>query len=175
MKRKGVGVVMSLLLVGSTVFVLGCAEQNSTAAQQVKISPSKIVVGTEHGNLTLKQIADIQPGLGTVMREYSRRFYITYYAAKNGKWDLANYELKEAREIQEVGEATRPAKAPMLKAFENSYLVPLAKTIKEKNWKAFKVAYNRAIPGCNGCHAANGKPFIKYVLPSIPPRIPSVK
>ncbi len=60
----------------------------------------------------LKALAEIQPGLGTVMIEYSTRYTNAYYAAKGGNWDLAAYELKEAGEIQEVGETTRPAVRP---------------------------------------------------------------
>ena len=56
----------------------------------------------------LKTLAEIQPGLGTVMIEYGNRYSIAYYAAKGGNWDLAAYQIKEMREIQEVGETTGP-------------------------------------------------------------------
>jgi len=55
----------------------------------------------------LKTLTNIQPGLGTVMVEYANRYTNMYYAAKGGNWDLAAYQLKETREIQEVGETTR--------------------------------------------------------------------
>lgn len=63
----------------------------------------KIVGRTKHGEMTLDELASIQPGLGTVMLEYSRRYWIIYYACKGGNWDLALYELKELREIAEGG------------------------------------------------------------------------
>jgi hypothetical protein len=116
----------------------------------------------------IKTLAEIQPGLGTVMIEYAGRYTNMYYAAKGGNWGLADYMLKEAREIQEVGETTRPGRASGLKAFEQAYLVPLEKTIKAKDFKAFDVAFKRGIAGCNGCHASNGFPFIKYQLPKAP-------
>src|SRR5574342_624441 len=83
----------------------------------------------------LKTLAEIQPGLGTVMIEYGARFTNMYYAAKGGNWGLADYQLKEAREIQEVGETTRPARADSLKGFETSYLDPLEAAIKAKDFK----------------------------------------
>jgi hypothetical protein len=116
----------------------------------------------------LKSLADIQPGVGTVMIEYSTRYTNMFYAAKGGNWGLADYMLKEAREIQEVGETTRPGRASGLKAFEQAYLDPLEKTIKAKDIKAFTTAFNRGIEGCNGCHVSNGFPFIKYQLPKAP-------
>ncbi len=113
----------------------------------------------------LKALAEIQPGLGTVMIEYGNRYTNAYYAAKGGNWDLAAYQIKEAREIQEVGETTRPARAQALKAFEKNYLDPLDEAIKAKDFKKFDVAFKAGVQGCNGCHAGQGFPFIKYQLP----------
>ena len=133
-----------------------------------------MVITTKHGKMTLDQLAEIQPGLGTVMIEYGKRFYRMKVAAEEGNWDLAKYQLKEAREIQEVGETTRPANAEKLKNFENNYLDPIEKAIEAKDWNAFEKAYNDAIAGCNGCHAATGHAYIKYELPSTPPDLPAV-
>ncbi len=117
----------------------------------------------------LKKLADLQPGLGTVMIEYSRRFTAMYYSAKGGNWAMADYQLKEMPEIQEVGENTRPARAPMLKSFEDTNLAQLGVAVKAKDWKKFQVAFKDATEGCNGCHAANGYGFIKYELPKSSP------
>lgn len=113
-----------------------------------------------------KTLAEIQPGLGTVMVEYGNRYTNMYHAAKGGNWGLAGYQLKEAREIQEVGETTRPGRAAALKAFEKAYLEPLEKAIEAKDFEKFKTAFKAGIEGCNGCHASQGFPFIKYQLPS---------
>ena len=116
----------------------------------------------------LKTLAELQPGVGTVMIEYSTRFTNMYYSAKGGNWALADYMLKEMREIQEVGETTRPGRAAMLKAFESNYLDPLEKTVKAKDLKQFTTAFDAALKGCNGCHAASDFAFIKYELPKAP-------
>ncbi len=117
----------------------------------------------------LKTLGDIQPGLGTVMIEYANRFGNAYYAAKGGNWDLAAYMVKEMREIQEVGETTRPARADALKAFEKSYLDTLDAAIKAKDFKKFAAGFKDTVQGCNGCHAGQGFPYIKYQLPKAPP------
>ena len=45
----------------------------------------KPIVGhTKHGDLTLDQLAELQPGLGTLMRDISDRYWILYYAAQGG-------------------------------------------------------------------------------------------
>ncbi|WP_287409846.1 hypothetical protein [Oceanithermus sp.] len=113
-------------------------------------------------------LAKIQPGLGTVMIEYGDRFANTYYAAKGGNWGLAQYQLKEATEIQEVGEITRPKNAPLLKSFEHAYLDPLMKDIENKDWASFEKNYSAAVEGCNGCHKATGHGYVEYKLPAQP-------
>ncbi len=131
---------------------------------------SKVVIPTKHNkHLTLGQIAKITPGLGTVMIEYSHRFWVAYYAAKNANWGLAQYEIKEMPEIQEVGEITRPAHAAELKAFEHTYLDPLMAAAKAENWNKFQNAYAKTVNACNACHIGTGHSYIRYRLPSNPP------
>ncbi len=117
----------------------------------------------------LNTLAAIQPGLGTVMREYADRYGIMYYAAKAGNWDMAAYQLKEALEIQEVAETTRPKRKSGLQRFEQTYLQPIDAAIKAKNWSEFEAAWNAGVEGCNRCHKATGYGYIVYQLPPAPP------
>ena len=117
----------------------------------------------------IKRLSDIQPGLGTVMMEYGARFTNAYYAAKGGNFDLAEYMIREMTEIQEVGETTRPARAPLLKAFETNYLDKLAAAAKAKNWSQYQSLTPQVINACNQCHAKVEMAYIVYQLPSAPP------
>jgi hypothetical protein len=116
----------------------------------------------------LKTLAAIQPGLGTVMIEYSNRAGDVYYAAQANNWGLAAYQLNEMTEIQEVAENTRPARAKALQSFEKSALGPLAKDIVNQDATAFRGDFERMVAQCNGCHRANGYGFIVYKLPDRP-------
>jgi hypothetical protein len=123
-------------------------------------------------NLTLWKI---QPGLGTVMVEYGIRFNNLWWAAQAQNWDMVTYQILEMREIQEVGEVTRPARAAALKAFEGSFLDPLDQAAAAKDLAAFTTAYDNAISGCNGCHVGttsaaypNGYRFVKIIRPTAP-------
>ena len=158
-----------MITIRKTVLAAGCLLTFST----VSYAASDWLKGTPEEQI--KTLAEIQPGLGTVMIEYGNRFSTMYYAAKGGNWGMADYQLKEMREIQEVGEYTRPARAPMLKAFESAHLDKLADAIKAKDGKKFDVAFKQAVEGCNGCHAANDFAFIKYQLPKSSPSPTSVK
>ena len=116
----------------------------------------------------LDKLADIQPGLGTVMVEYSNRAGNVYYAAQAGNWGFAAYQLNEMTEIQEVAENTRPQKAAALEGFEKSALVPLAKDIENQDAAAFRKDFDSMVAACNGCHKANGMGFIVYQVPPQP-------
>ena len=116
----------------------------------------------------LKALAAIQPGLGTVMIEYSNRAGNVYYAAQAGNWGLAAYQLNEMTEVQEVAETTRPGRAKALRAFEKSALSPLAKDVVNQDATAFRGDFDTMVTQCNGCHRANGYGFIVYKLPDRP-------
>jgi hypothetical protein len=158
-----------IMLLRKTLIATGCLLAVSTFSY----AGSDWLKGTTEEQL--KTLAELQPGLGTVMIEYSTRYSTMYYAAKGGNWGMADYQLKEMREIQEVGENTRPARAPMLKSFESSFLDQLAVAIKAKDWKKFKSTFEATTDGCNGCHTANGFAFVKYQLPKSSPSPTSVK
>ncbi len=115
-----------------------------------------------------KMLAGIQPGLGSVMIEYSNRAGNVYYAVQAGNWGLAAYQLNEMTEIQDVAETTRPALAKALEAFEKSALGPLAKDIVNQDTPAFRSDFDKMVTQCNGCHRANGYGFIVYRLPGRP-------
>jgi len=117
----------------------------------------------------INKLADIQPGLGTVMMEYGARFSSAYYAAKGGDFELAGYMIKEMKEIQEVGETTRPARAPLLKAFETNYLDKLDAAAKAKNWSQYSSLTPQVVNACNQCHAKVQMAYIVYQLPAAPP------
>ncbi len=119
---------------------------------------------------------NIQPGLGTVMIEYSNRLARLWFAALSGNWDMAKYQLDEMIEIQEVGETTRPKRAEMLKAFEDKALTALDQAILAQDKAAFTQAFNDAVNGCNSCHASStGTEWASYgyVQIQLPPTDPA--
>jgi hypothetical protein len=150
-----------VLVLASQVVVI--AAPSSAPARQTAPTPTP---------MTLQQLSDIQPGLGTIMIEYGHRMAALWFAEQAANWDLAQYQLNEMREIQEVGETTRPARAPALKSFESSFLDPLEDQIKARDKAKFESAYTSAIQGCNSCHGsqtsgdfAQGFKFIKVQIP----------
>ncbi len=137
-----------------------------SAAQTMGESKKSIEQGSLENRVNT--LASIQPGLGTVMHEMAYRFTNTYWAANGGNWGLAQYQLKELLEAQEIGEITRPQHAPMLKANEQTYLAPLAKAIEKQDIQQFNHRFSEAVNGCNACHTALGYGFIQFKPSKLP-------
>jgi len=163
-RYKTFGAGVATVIVGAALTLASQVSVGGAApARQAQPTPTP---------LTLQQLSDIQPGLGTVMIEYGHRMSAMWFAEQAGNWDLAQYQLIEMREIQEVGETTRPARAAPLKSFESNFLDPLEDQIKAKDKAKFESAYNSAIQGCNSCHGSQtsadwpqGFKFIKIQAP----------
>lgn len=148
-----------VMLVGLLLLPLIAVQADEKAEKSIREGPLESRVDA---------LASIQPGLGVVMHEIGNRFAILYWAAQGGNWGLAQYQLKELREAQEVAELTRPKRADMLKAFESSYLVPLRKTIVAKDLDAFGKGFMATEQACNACHTALGYGFIQVHVAQTP-------
>jgi hypothetical protein len=125
---------------------------------------------TKHGELTLDQIAELQPGLGTLMRDISDRYWILYYAAKGGNWDLAAYQLRGLRSLYNKGATTRPKYKAMLDDYAGKIFDPLQKHIEGKNFAAFQKTYQAGIDLANKMHVATKHSEVVWRLPPSPPQ-----
>jgi hypothetical protein len=131
----------------------------------------KPIVGrTKHGELTLDQIAELQPGLGTLMRDLSDRYWIAYYAAKGGNWDLAAYQLRGVRSLFKKGNMTRPKYKVMVEEYTKKVLDPLDQYVSSKNFAEFEKAYMAGIDLANQMHVATNHGEIVWKLPPNPPQ-----
>ena len=124
---------------------------------------------TKHGEITLDQLAEIQPGMAVIMQEVAHRYYYTYYAAKGGNWKLAAHELKYLRAALGIAKVTRPKFTEDLTAFESEYLLPILKAIQKQDWGEFETAYFEGMKGSDRYHDKTGHEYIRFVLPKDPP------
>jgi hypothetical protein len=129
----------------------------------------KIVVKTKHGELTLEQLVEVQPGLARLMKEIGDRFHVLYHAAKGGNWKLAEHQQKVTISILRVGSTLRPKYQHDITGFIQSYLHPLGESIEAKDWGRFEDAYRKAVDGANKLHEKYGYGFIHYKLSQDPP------
>ena len=133
------------------------------------MTEEKIVIKTKHGELTLDQLAEVQPGLGRLMKEIGERYHVIYYAAKGGNWMLAAYQLSQVTNHMKIGSTLRPKFSEDLNTFIKEYLNPIMDSIKARDWNRFEEAYKKGIEGSNHFHQKYGYAHIRYVLPKNPP------
>jgi len=124
---------------------------------------------TKHGELTLDQLAELQPGLGQLMPLMSDRYWILYYAAKGGNWALADYQLRSLRSLFKKGATTRPKYKAMLDSFAERIFDPLAAHIQARNFLEFEKTYQAGIELTNKMHVATEHAEIVWKLPATPP------
>jgi hypothetical protein len=159
-----------IMLATGVIFFIGCRSKPPAASSSV----ASAVITTKHGQIKVQQIAEIQPGVGTVMIEYATRFNSLWFAVQKSNWEMAHYQILEMREIQKVGETTRPNRAVALKSFESGFLDPIDKAVLGKDSNAFTAVYDAAIAGCNGCHVTSSSSefktykFVKITQPTAP-------
>jgi hypothetical protein len=129
----------------------------------------KLVARTKHGELTLDQLAEVQPGMARLMKEIGERYHIVYYAAKGGNWKLALHETKEIIGLMKVAATVRPKYAHDLADFTRSTLDPISEAVKSEDWSRFDSAFKKGIVESNKLHEKYGFGFIRFVLPKNPP------
>ena len=130
---------------------------------------SSPVAHTRYGDLSLDQIAEIQPGLARLMAEVSERFWILYYAAKAGNWEMARHEFGEMRKALQIAGLTRPKYKEPLEGFTAEKLKPIENAVRAKDWPAFETAFHEAAGAANEMHGELGYQYIVWQLPDAPP------
>ncbi len=129
----------------------------------------KVVIKTKHGELTLDQLADVQPGMARLMKEIAERYGILYFAAKGGNWQLAQHELKQVISLMKVGGTLRPKYSHDINSFIQHNLNPISEAIEARDWKRFESAFEKGIDESNKLHEKYGYGFIRYIMPKSPP------
>jgi len=120
-------------------------------------------------DMSIDEIATIQPGLGRIMPEIGARTWKLYYAAKASNWPNALYQWKEAKKLFELGAYTRPKHEAGLEEYLRDDWAPLEKAIAARDWGAFEKAFERAVDSANAWHDKKEKPYIRWKLPDHPP------
>jgi len=140
-------------------------------AGKKSIPGSDIVAKTRHGELTVDEVADLLPGGAEVMEAFGRRYWVMYYAARGGNWELARYEWRESAKLLHGLAKTRPKYAEDLAAFESEAYARVGAALEGEDFPAFDRAYRAGIDSSDTYHAKWKKPFIRFRLPDRPPEV----
>ena len=137
--------------------------------EKIKEVLAEVGVWTGHREMTLEEVAVIQPGLARIMPEIGQRTWKLYYAAKESYWELAKFQWKEIQELMELGAFTRPKYEESLHQFMVEDWPGVGKAIDNEDFKAFEEAFHKAIEQANAYHELKDKPYIRWKLPDHPP------
>jgi len=121
-------------------------------------------------SLTLEQIAQLLQGTGEIMASVGNCWWKCAYAARGGNWDLAEYFARRVRGLQRKLAQLRPKYAEDLAAFESEHLTPLLTALGAHNGPSFERVYASATDKANELHVKWAKPYIRWVLPDVPPK-----
>ncbi len=124
----------------------------------------------KHGELTIDQLVDIQPGLARLMAEVSDAWWIAFYAAKGGNFALARYSVRKTSNLLKVGAVTRPKYEKWIAQYEKEAIAPVLAAVEAKDFARFQAAFAAASDLANKMHVEVGHPEIVWKLPPEAPK-----
>lgn len=128
-----------------------------------------ITVNNGKRDLTLNELARMQPGMDRLMAEVGPRLHRCYHAAKAGNWPLAAYFSKSAVKQLALCAESRPKYEPEMSAYLQVDYAPVTAAIKAQDLAAFEQAWTHMVDRANVLHGFFGKPYIGWKTPENPP------
>lgn len=161
-RRWWLGLIV-LLFIGSLAGLYALHKENQTLHQEVA---------------RLSHLISEKPvELSTFMTAYERFLTKLHAAGMNENWELAAFYLEELKETAEELEKSQVVEEgiPISAMIRPNLIEPLAeleKVLPAKDKAAFEAQLRALVQRCNGCHAAAGKPYLRFTLPAAgqPPR-----
>ena len=128
-----------------------------------------IIVNNGKRDLTLTELARMQPGMDRLMAEVGPRLHRCYHAARAGNWPLAAYFSKSAVKQLAMSAVSRPKYEPEMTAYLADDYAPVTQAIKAQDLAAFDAAWTHMVDRANVLHGFFGKPYIGWKTPEQPP------
>jgi len=120
--------------------------------------------------LTLDELAAIQPGMARLMVEVADRMWKCYHAGRARNRPLARYELSEAVKIMKTAVVVRPKYLDATQRFISEEIAALRGVIEAEEWDRFEAVYDDVVKATNRYHEEFDKGFLVWQVPGDPPR-----
>jgi len=114
----------------------------------------------------LSNLVELVPGTAHWMNEMGERYKNLYWAAKQEKWEFANYQVEEIDKLTKIVILARPKRAKTAQEFLDSAIPELTKAMEEPSWDSFEQSFMKLQQACMICHVQNDHGFI--VIPLVP-------
>ena len=115
------------------------------------------------------------PSQSHAMMDVAYHFTNLWFAGTKANWPLAQFYFNESRSHIQWAVRLVPVRKSshgdvhleeMFTAFDGTLLTDLKNRIAAKDQAGFKIAYKAALAGCNSCHTASEKPYLKITIPA---------
>jgi hypothetical protein len=178
MKRPMIGSVV-LLVVGGVVGAGIMQWRHSVLAQaQAPTGAPAEAAGAVASDIA--HLKEVVLGQSHAMIDVGWHMANLWFAAKEGHWALAGFEVSEVRNrIRWTVRINPSVKGPdgnpvdpkgIFDGIDTSALPALEKTVDAKDAAAFESAYRGMIESCYSCHKAAGQPYLRPIVPQAPPQ-----
>jgi hypothetical protein len=127
-------------------------------------------IKTEENELTLREMSEALPDTPAIMEKVGHSWYHLIYAARGGNWGLADYYLRRVVKLENTLKVIRPKHRERLERFQDQVLPAITASVASEDLERLEEAYAAATDMANDLHVESGYPYIKWVLPTEPPR-----
>ena len=127
------------------------------------------VVNNGKRDLTLDELALMQPGMDRLMAEVGTRTHRLYFAGQARNWRLAEYFYRSIVKQLRLCATSRPKYDAEMTAYLEKDCLPVRDAIKAGDAAAFETAYAHMVERANELHGVFGKPWIRWVTPRTAP------
>lgn len=108
----------------------------------------------------LDNLVKAVPGTSQLMLQVAERYRHLYWAAKQGKWEFAEYQIEEMQSLIKTVMINRPKRKTTAEQFLNNAFNLYPAAIEQQNWPKFQKAFSEMRGECLACHIKNDHAFI---------------
>ena len=155
-----------------SALLVTAASLTATGADTDNASTTDAIAALRAENEHLRTLI---PSQSHAMMDVAYHFTNLWFAGAKGNWPLAQFYFNEARSHIQWAVRLVPVRKSshgdvhleeMFTAFDSTLLADLKGKIAAKDPAGFKSAYKAALSGCNSCHIASEKPYLKVTIPT---------
>lgn len=141
------------------------------------MSDPAVPVATDHTHtasngkveLTLDQLAILQPSVARLMLEVSERFTRGYHAARAGNARLARFQISEGSKLLRLCALVQPRYTDAVAEFLRDHVEPIRELMAAGSWDALEPAWEAMTAEVNRWHAEFAHGFLVWKVGDTPP------
>lgn len=119
--------------------------------------------------LTLEQLALMQPGVARLMLEVGNRFGRGYHAAKARNARLARFQLSEGTKLLRLCGVVQPRYHDAIEEFVALHVEPLRRLLEEGRFEDLDTSFEALTKDVNRWHEEFNHGFLVWKVPATPP------